>query len=140
MLSLTDLTSQAKAKQMMKLNYIDNIKDKEELNKAEPNLTIDAQGALYFGCDAHCSPNQLTEALLLQLRDAGVQFISNAAVNGFIIKGKRVTGVKYDQGSLEADEVVVATGSWSRGVLSELDISIDKDTVLKIKKNNRYKI
>lgn len=97
---------------------------KEELNKAEPNLTIDAQGALYFGCDAHCSPNQLTEALLLQLRDAGVQFISNTAVNGFIVKGKRVTGVKYDQGTLEADEVVVATGSWSRGVLSELDISI----------------
>ena len=31
MLSLTDLTSQAKAKQMMKLNYIDNIKDNNKI-------------------------------------------------------------------------------------------------------------
>ena len=32
--------------------------DQAALAALEPNLPINAIGALYFGCDAHCSPNQ----------------------------------------------------------------------------------
>ncbi len=97
---------------------------KEELKHLEPALEIDAQGALYFGCDAHCSPNHLIRVLIRQLEDAGVQLVPNTHVKGYIVEGKKVSGVKFDQGQLLADEIVIATGSWSRGVLADLAISI----------------
>jgi len=90
----------------------------------EPNLPINAIGALYFGCDAHCSPNQLMLRLIAHLQGEGVQLIPKASVTNFIREGKAIKKVVHTGGELTADQVVVATGSWSRQLLSTLRISI----------------
>jgi D-amino-acid dehydrogenase len=98
--------------------------DQAALAKLEPNLPINAIGALYFGCDAHCSPNQLMLGLIAHLQAAGVQLLSKATVMNFTQEGKKIKKVIHSRGELVADHVVVATGSWSRQLLSTLQISI----------------
>jgi len=98
--------------------------DQSALALLEPNIPINAIGALYFGCDAHCSPNQLMLRLIAHLQAEGVQLLPNATVVDFTKEGKKIKKVLHSGGELMADHVVVATGSWSRQLLSTLRISI----------------
>ncbi len=98
--------------------------DQSALAMLEPNLPINAIGALYFGCDAHCSPNQLMLRLIAHLQAEGVQLLSKTTAIDFIQAGKKIKKVIHTRGELVADHVVVATGSWSRQLLSSLRISI----------------
>ncbi|MEN9548762.1 MAG: hypothetical protein RIR12_1353 [Bacteroidota bacterium] len=86
----------------------------DELQALEPHTPIHAMGAIYFGCDAHCYPNKLMQNLINYLRSKGVQLIANAAVTGFEKGDKKVTKVIAGHQSFEQDEIIVATGSWSR--------------------------
>jgi len=97
---------------------------KEELNKLEPQTTINAIGALWFKCDAHCYPDKLMGSLISYLRSAGVQFIANNEVTGFGTGGGKVKKVLTSKGSFEADEVIIATGSWGRETARLLGIKI----------------
>jgi D-amino-acid dehydrogenase len=97
---------------------------REELKQLEPQLEIAAQGALYFGCDAHCNPNLLIQQLLKNLKASGVRFMANSPVSGFEVKQKKIGAVRVGNDRIAADEVIMATGSWSREVLSKLDVKI----------------
>jgi D-amino-acid dehydrogenase len=98
--------------------------NREELQAMEPDTRIDALGALYFGCDAHCYPNQLIPQLIALLRKRGVEFITHAQVTGFETSRDRVAKLVYDKGTIAADHVVVATGSWGRQTAALLGIRI----------------
>ncbi|MFM7645366.1 MAG: NAD(P)/FAD-dependent oxidoreductase [Sphingomonadales bacterium] len=98
--------------------------NREELQAMEPATKIDALGALYFGCDAHCYPNQLIPRLIDHLKKSGVEFVTQAKVIGFDASGRQVNSVLYDKGILHADQVVVATGSWGRETAAMLGVRI----------------
>ena len=97
---------------------------KEELAKLEPQTTINAVGALYFKCDAHCYPNKLMSDLIACLKGIGVQLLSNSEVTGFETTGNKISKVKTTGVLLEADEVVMATGSWGRQTAKLAGINI----------------
>ncbi len=97
---------------------------REELAKLEPQTTINALGALYFKCDAHCYPNKLMSDLIAYLKGIGVQLLSNSEVTGFETAGNKISKVKTTNGLLEADEVVMATGSWGRQTAKLAGINI----------------
>jgi D-amino-acid dehydrogenase len=97
---------------------------KKELEAMEPAVSINALGALYFGCDAHCYPNQLMKSLLLYLKEQGVSIITNRQVTSFHIDNKRILGVSHEGGFVKTDEVVIATGSWGRETAALLGIHI----------------
>jgi glycine oxidase len=48
----------------------------------------------------------------------------NEEVKGFIRQGDRILGVKTSTGDIEADQVLVAGGAWTGGLLDILGISI----------------
>ncbi|MBM3915456.1 MAG: FAD-dependent oxidoreductase [Sphingomonadales bacterium] len=98
--------------------------NRQELQALEPTVQIDALGALYFGCDAHCYPNQLIPQLIEQLRSGGVEFITQAQVSGFDSDHRRIGKVMHSKGITTADQVVVATGSWGRQTAALLGIRI----------------
>lgn len=97
---------------------------KKELEAMEPSVKINALGALYFGCDAHCYPNQLMETLLLHLQQQGVSIIKNTEVTSFEMADQKIVGVSYEGGTVMADEVVIATGSWGRETAALLGVHI----------------
>ncbi len=96
----------------------------EELKKLEPHTNINAKGALWFKCDAHCYPNKLMQQLIAHLKANGVKLISNAAVIGFEKTNERISKVKTNIETYEADEIVIATGSWGRETTKMLGINL----------------
>jgi len=87
---------------------------KEELQSLEPHTTINGLGAIHFNCDAHCWPNQLMRQLLLHLEKESVTLLKAEEVIKFEKSNGRVTKVITTNNAFEADEIVMATGSWGR--------------------------
>lgn len=100
------------------------ILSKEELDKLEPQTRINALGALFFKCDAHCYPNKLMSDLIAYLQSSGVQLLSGYEVSGFETGSGKVHKVITSQGAVAADEIVVATGSWGRSTAKLLGLNI----------------
>lgn len=96
----------------------------DELQAMEPQTTIKAKGAMWFKCDAHCYPNKLMAQLIAYLRSNGVELISNAEVTKFDKTSNKISKVYAGDKVYEADEVVVASGSWSRQTAALLDVKI----------------
>jgi D-amino-acid dehydrogenase len=96
----------------------------DELQKMEPQIKLNALGAIYFKCDAHLYPNKLMKVLLEYLQKNGVQLIGNSEVTGFEKDKKKIKKVITAAQAYEADEVVIATGAWSRQITALLDTKI----------------
>jgi D-amino-acid dehydrogenase len=98
--------------------------DYEQLQKMEPQTKINALGAVFFKCDAHLYPNKLMRSLLAHLKQQGVQLIPNEEVTGFEKEGKKIKKVITAKQVYEADEIVIATGAWSREIAAMMETKI----------------
>ncbi|MGZ8540238.1 MAG: NAD(P)/FAD-dependent oxidoreductase [Chitinophagaceae bacterium] len=96
----------------------------EALQKLEPQTKINGLGAIFFKCDAHLYPDKLMKSLLGYLQQQGVQLIANEEVTGFEKEKKRIKKVITTKQAVEADEIVIATGAWSREIAAMLDTEI----------------
>jgi len=97
---------------------------KEELQALEPHTTINAKGAIHFNCDAHCYPNKLMQNLIFHLKSSGVQLISKEEVVDFETIGGAITKVITTDNAYDANEIVLATGSWGRQTAKLLSVKI----------------
>lgn len=100
--------------------------NKEELQALEPQTRINGLGAILFRCDAHCYPNKLMQSLLAYLQTAGVRLAPNEEVTGFEKNGGKISHIitnnlNNEKLAHETDEIILATGSWSRTVARLLD-------------------
>ena len=96
---------------------------KEELQSLEPQTTVNGMGAILYNCDAHCYPDKLMSSLLNYLREKGVKLIPNQEVLRFEKKSTTVTKIITTNNAYEADEIVLATGSWGMPTAKLLDIN-----------------
>lgn len=96
----------------------------EELQKLEPQAKMNALGAIIFKCDAHLYPNKLMTGLYNLLRQRGVNFVAGEEVKGFEKENSRIKKVITAKQAYDADEVVIATGAWSRQVAAMADTRI----------------
>ena len=101
-----------------------NLLSYDELQSMEPQIKINALGAIYFKCDAHLYPDKLMKILLDYLKQNGVQLIANEEVTGFEKGKKKIKKVITAKHAYEADEVVIATGAWSREIAQMVDTKI----------------
>jgi D-amino-acid dehydrogenase len=102
---------------------------KDELAALEPHTRINAEGAIHFNCDAHCYPNKLMQGLIAYLERSGVKLQRNEELTAFEKSKGRISKVITTSSSgrkqdYEADEIILATGSWSKGTAALLDIKI----------------
>lgn len=97
--------------------------DIKDLQQLEPQTTINALGAINFKCDAHLYPDKLMASLKNYLPQQGVHLIHDE-VAGFEKNGNTITKVLCKHSDYKADEVVIATGSWSREVAAMLNTKI----------------
>ena len=103
---------------------------KAELDALEPQTRIIGLGAILFKCDAHCYPNRLMQNLIVYLEKIGVKLQRSEAVTGFEKSGNKINKVfttdsnGANKKEYIADEVIVATGSWSRETAALLDVKI----------------
>lgn len=78
----------------------------------------------YFPGDAHLLPADFVKGLARKAKSKGVEIKTHTEVHGFSVRGKKIVGVLTDNGVMEADEIVLAAGSWSTGVAEKLDLHL----------------
>ncbi len=93
--------------------------DEKGLQLLEPQTKINALGAINFKCDSHLDPDKLMSSLKSYLSKQGVQLIKDQ-VTGFEKSNAKIAKVICGDKTFEADEVVIATGSWSRAIAAML--------------------
>jgi len=84
-----------------------------ELLDFEPSLRDHVVGAWYFEHDAHLRPDRLLASWQDSLLKRGVAFIEHQALTGFAERDGKVERVLLSTQTIEADDVVIATGAWT---------------------------
>lgn len=97
---------------------------KKELEMLDPTSGIKAKGAVYYKCDAHTTPSEFMEQMLVYLKQNGVVFYTNEAVKDIEVEGGKIKSILTDKQSITADEFVLAAGSWSPKVTRKLGVKI----------------
>lgn len=96
----------------------------DEVSGMEPNTKINIKGAVYYESDAHMTPDNYMNNIITYLKDNGVTFLSNEEVTDFHFSSKKITKVITPIRTIEADEIVIASGSWSSSIAKKLDVKI----------------
>jgi D-amino-acid dehydrogenase len=112
------------AKQANELGVPAEVLDAKGLAKLDPDVTMDAAGGVYFPKDCHLSPNRFMAGLKQQCDATGVQFLWCTDVRNFTHDVPRITAVKTTAGEFNADEIVLAGGSWTPVIARELGLRI----------------
>ena len=99
--------------------------DGAEAAGLHPLLAGDAIAAAWFNpLSGRVNPADLTAAYAKGARRRGVRMVENCRATGLVIRGRRVRGVETSTGPIEADEVVVAAGLWSRALLAAVEVHL----------------
>ena len=97
----------------------------DELRERWPLIrTDDLVGALYIPRDGHTSPVDTTMALAKGARSRGVRIVEGVAVTGLSTIGGAISGVDTEQGSIETETVVLATGIWTRQLAAQIGVNV----------------
>ena len=96
----------------------------EEARAFEPTLTKRIKGGVFFSEEAHAEPLQVTQTLAYEAQKLGAVILSKTEVIDFQVGAKGVLSARTTRGSFEADQFVLATGSWSRHLGQTLDLKI----------------
>jgi glycine/D-amino acid oxidase-like deaminating enzyme len=90
----------------------------------EPAITADVVGGWHVHHGHRLAPAALTVALAALAREQGAAVRHHLPVRALLERGDRITGVVTDDGTVEADEVVVAAGPWTTSLLDPLGIGL----------------
>lgn len=96
----------------------------EEILAMEPALKEPLLGGVYFSKEAMAEPYLTVQALASEIRKNGGEVIENCELLDLTIEGGKVTKVLSSQGEICAQQVVVATGSWSKSLAKQLRLRI----------------
>ena len=98
--------------------------DHSAIQKLEPEVKINALGAVHYYCDRHTTPTEFMAKLVAYLESVGVKIKRHEAVLDMQIKHGAIQSVTTDTHIYTPDEVVLAAGSWSAHLAKKLGIKI----------------
>tara|TARA_B110000037_G_scaffold217777_1_gene279510 strand:+ start:8316 stop:9563 length:1248 start_codon:yes stop_codon:yes gene_type:complete len=95
-----------------------------KLKELEPNITINTQGAVFFKCDSHMTPNEFMEEMKAYLIGKGVEIVTGEKVENVEVNAGKVTSIQTETQSFVGDEYVLATGSWTGELGKKLGLKL----------------
>ncbi len=95
-----------------------------KLTDLEPALKPGLAGAWLYKCDAHLRPDKLMSELRRLVDESGVRVIENCKMKSLRSVGTRATAVVTSGAEIEADEVLIATGSWTPLLKESLGVKL----------------
>ncbi len=96
----------------------------EEARAFEPSLTKRIKGGVFFSQEAHAEPLQVTQTLAHEAQKLGAVILSKTEVIDFQLGSKGVMAARTTRGIFEAEQFVLATGSWSHHLGQTLELKI----------------
>ena len=101
-----------------------SVLSKEETEKLDPNVAYNMTGSVYFGCDGWMTPNVFMDEFKALLIKRGVKIDYQTELQEISIRGNKITEFVTNSGSYQADEYIIAAGSWSPRLAKKLKIDI----------------
>jgi D-amino-acid dehydrogenase len=98
--------------------------DREEVLRVLPRVQQRIIGGIFMNEDAHLNPAQFVNWLASKAVSMGVTFSTSTEVLGFKPSGKTISTVQTNRGEFVADQVVLAAGSWSPGIMGKLGVTL----------------
>ncbi len=98
--------------------------NQSQLKVIEPNIQVDAKGAIHYECDGHTTPTEVMPKLLKHLKATGVEVKTNEEVLDMKINGQKIQYIQTTNNRYNADEVVLAAGSWSGRLSKKLNLRL----------------
>lgn len=98
--------------------------NKSQLTELEPNIKIEAEGAIHYECDGHTTPTEIMPKMLQYLKSVGVAIKTNETVLDISVGSNKINEIRTSKGSYKADEILLAAGSWSGELSKKLKISL----------------
>jgi D-hydroxyproline dehydrogenase subunit beta len=96
----------------------------DDLHRLEPALSRAYSAGWLLRDGRLVDPASLTVAMALSAGDAGATVRRNLPVRSLVVRGDAVRGVVTDEGTIEADHLVVAAGPWSGSLLRPLGVDL----------------
>ena len=94
------------------------------VQEMEPEVEVNVKGGVYYPIDAHVNPSEMMQSLHQYLLTAGVEFKLNTEIIGFEKTKGKISKMITTQGDLEADEFILAAGSWLPDLCTKLNIDL----------------
>jgi D-amino-acid dehydrogenase len=98
--------------------------DQAGVREIEPKIQQRIVGGIYMNDDAHLNPSEFVSWLASRAQSKGVSFLTSTEALGFEKSGRRISTVRTTRGDFEADQVVLAAGSWSPGLSRDLGLAL----------------
>jgi sarcosine oxidase subunit beta len=97
----------------------------DELRELEPGVSTEGiVGAAYEPDSGYADPYSTAAALAHRAEELGAEILTGTRVRSIIVEGGRAGGVITDEGRLEAESVVLATGPWSPRLAAALGVEL----------------
>ena len=90
----------------------------------EPGLTMKVVGGVHYPLDSHVTPQRFHASLSRLVREGGGEFLWEADLQSWSRGPRAIRAAVTSRGDVEADEFVVAAGSWSSRLLRPLGIRL----------------
>jgi D-amino-acid dehydrogenase len=112
------------AEEARRLGVPAEVLDAKQTAALDPNVRMDVAGAIHFPKDCHLSPGRFMANLKQHLAAYNVKFLWDTEVTGFARDDRNLKSVQTSNADVEADEFVIAGGSWSPVIVKELGLKL----------------
>ena len=90
----------------------------------DPNVRMDVIGSVHYPMDASVAPDRLVAGLERRVHEQQVELAWNTEVTGWRTENGAVRAIRSSRGDIEADEFVIAAGSWSSDLARDLHVRL----------------
>ena len=96
----------------------------KEINQYIPGGKGDWQGGIYTPSDGRAEPSIATTAMARKAIERGAVMVQNCAVRTLSTTGGKISGVVTEKGEIRCEQVLLASGAWSRRFLGNHGVSL----------------
>ncbi len=99
--------------------------DPAEAQRLSPLISTEGLlAAAFHAGDGHCAPESVVQGYARAARRAGATLVTGCAVTGARVADGHVRAVETGSGTVQAEQVVIAAGAWSRQVGSWFGVDL----------------
>lgn len=96
----------------------------EDIKRIEPRLAAMPANTLWMPHIAQVRNPRLLAAIRAELEANGCEFHEMTAVSGFRYESGQLTGIETEQGVIDTEKAIVATGAWTAGLMAALGVTV----------------
>ncbi|MDW6093768.1 NAD(P)/FAD-dependent oxidoreductase [Vibrio rhizosphaerae] len=96
----------------------------QEIEQHVPGGKGNWQGGIYTPSDGRAEPSIATTAMARKAIEQGAIMVQNCAVRTLATSGGKISGVVTEKGEIRCQQVLLASGAWSRRFLGNHGISL----------------